>query len=104
MGEGAVEGGNLYNNGYTGNQGLDLIDNGPINTPEYGFTQTYLPDSTFVNAVGSQAAPPDDTSLLYLTGFNGLLDIQNNPPINDMASGFQHFFTPNNSYLNNLPG
>jgi len=104
VGEGAVEGGNLYNNGYTGNQGLDLIDNGPINTPEYGFTQTYLPDSTFVNAIGSQAAPPDDTSLLYLTGFNGLLDIQNNPPTNDIASGFKHFFTPNNPYLNNIPG
>jgi len=104
IGEGAVEGGNLYNNGFSGNQGLDLIDNGPINAPDYGFTQTYLPNDTFVNSIGGQAAPPNDTSLLYLTGFNSLLDIQNNLPINDLASGFKHFFTPNNSYLNNLPG
>jgi hypothetical protein len=61
------------------------IENGVINTPQYNFTQTYLPGNQYTNVVG-EAAPP--TSPLVNTFDNTDLDLENGGPINDLVTQY----------------
>lgn len=85
------------------NSGLDLTDSGPINDPNSGFAQNYLPNSTYGGEVG-EAAAPNAASNLYNNGFNGPygFDLENNSPVS--AYGFTQTYLPTNTYENNLPG
>jgi hypothetical protein len=82
---------------------LDITDNPPINDPNSGFSQTYLPTLTYGGTVG-EAAAPDASSNLYNNGFNGPygFDLENNSPVS--AYGFVQTYLPTNTYENNLPG
>lgn len=80
---------------------------GPINDPSSGFLHNNLPadPATHYRSVVTQTTSPlANPTTFEKTNLDLESPLLTGGPINDPASGFNHTFTPSNTYTNNRPG
>jgi hypothetical protein len=79
---------------------------GPINDPASGYLHKNLPgdpNSHYQSIVSTANSPLANPITFQKTNLDLEDPLQTGGPINDPASGFNHIYTPNNTYTNNRP-